>query len=289
MKKEIIVVRKKNNFSSKIFSGFLTGVVILMLLFSGPAQALNLNLEISEKEIIKGEKTNFFVRVDMESENLSIDYLSLNLIGPIETECKFKTNGEIIENCDGIIIEKIKTNKYGYGYEEDKKILNYKITLDSNEYFAGVYEIFLYVYTKDKVYMKEGGSIEIKPTQTPFLDGGCSIRAKNGIVEVGDRNFSKINKINFYIPERKARKGQGFFTAQDGRIRLSYKFKIEDVLEKDNNHTVILVRGDYKIGKENKKSEKSVFVIDSKNKILEVIGKNIKIKYEEISAKGKGC
>jgi hypothetical protein len=285
---------KKRN--TKIISVILTLTILAGLLISAPAQAFILGLSISDKNVEKGKIIDLSLSAQAVPEDSEIVSLSLNLsgtqslLGLVEEFCNFKADGTIISGCKGIIIDKKDNIGYGYGYIHGygygygENVLEYNIHLNTTEYYAGTYKTVLVVKTtNNNMYNKTGEDITIIGNVTAMK--ACSIRAKQGEAIVQKEEFGTNNKINFYIPNIRARSGQGYILGQKDRTTYSYKFIVAKVLENDKTHAVIAVSGKYKIGIGKQITEKSIVVFDKKNNQLDIMGKNLNVEYMDVSFK----
>ncbi|MBS3079127.1 hypothetical protein J4218_03325 [Candidatus Pacearchaeota archaeon] len=292
------MIQKRN--VTKIFALIITLGVLIALLISAPAQAYILSFNISDENVNKGEIVNFTASIQIEPQDrANITSIQLKLMGPLDIICKFKPNGEIIEGCNGIIIQKISNCLLYSGYENDclsgyygnNSDLKYNITYNTSVNFAGLYKTSLVVMSGNSALNSIAGKTlnVLFPgydNQTKY----CSIRAKNGDAEVGGTNFGEINKINFYIPQKGARPGTGYITGQKGRTTFSYKFTVIDrPIERDVNHTAVSVSGKYKIGLGSEIEEKSVLLLDKRTGSLDVIGKNVQIEYMDVNFNQGAC
>ncbi len=171
--------------------------------------------------------------------------------------------------------------------------MNYKITYNTSVYFAGKYKTSLVVFSgNNPINSMDGDEINVLfncTNGTCKPDKYCSIRAKNGDASVDETEFGEKNKINFYLPQKGARPGEGYITGQKGRTTFSYKFVVGNILEKDANHTAISVFGKYKVGIGPEKEEKSVLVLDKLNGRLDVLGEEVQIAYMDVNFKNGGC
>jgi hypothetical protein len=306
------MLQKRN--VTKIFALTITLGILVTLIISAPAHAYILRLDISNKTVNKGEIVSFDASIQIEPQDrANVTSIQLKLNGPLDIICNFKPSGEIIEGCNGIKIEKITrcssygkvhvTSGYGYGYGyddcgygyEDDSEMNYKITYDSGAYFAGKYKTSLVVYSgNNPINSVLGEEINVLfkcngPNGACITDKYCSIRAKNGDASVDETEFGDKNKINFYIPQKGARPGEGYITGQKGRITFSYKFVVGDILEKDANHTAVSVIGKYRVGIGSEKEEKSVLLLDKVNGRLDVLGEEVNVEYMDVNFKNGGC
>jgi hypothetical protein len=302
---------------TKIFALTITLGILVTLIISAPAHAYILRLDAADKNVSKGELITFDASVQVESQDrANVTSIQLKLIGPLDIICSFKPNGEIIEGCDGIKIQKLSNcsgysgyngysgysgyagyNSYGYsdcGYGDSSQ-MNYEITFNTSVYFAGKYKTSLVVMSgNNPINTFNGEDINIifdcdGPNGLCVTDKYCSIRAKNGDASVDDDEFGLKNKINFYIPQKGARPGEGYITGQQGRTTFSYKFVVGNILEKDENHTAISVYGKYKVGIGPEFEEKSVLLLDKVNGRLDVLGKGVSVEYMDVNFKNGGC
>jgi len=156
----MVEVEKKSKFSIKIIAGIISVAILLLLIFAGPAAALNLGLtgfSVSEPE--QGVKTStnasILIRTD---ERIEFGEIVLQITGPTTKTCLFNLNGSLISGCEGVEIHLIGTNVsygYGYGYGQGypydwgqrngftNGLLTYNITLDTLEFNVGDYNIIL--------------------------------------------------------------------------------------------------------------------------------------------------
>lgn len=272
---------------------------MMMLLVSAPAQAFVLGLDLEDIIVNKGDIVDFEASIKVEPDDtVNISSIVLKLDGPLDINCKFKTDGDIISECKGIQIKKISSSDDCYGYDgycygydggyapEDEKNFMYKISINTSLYFAGKYKTSLAIYSGNKLIgQKKQGSIQIN-AKVSLKD--CSIRAKKGDSIIEGESFGDNNKINFYISRRGSKTGQGYITGQYGRTTFSYKFSVKNILEDDANHTDIEVSGKYRVDLKGDKTEKSVIVLDKKNHKLTVVGENVNIEYMDVNFK-EGC
>jgi hypothetical protein len=105
--------------SSKFISFGITSIILMLLIFTGPAQAFILNLNIQNPKVIVGETVSMEVSSEPENgENLILNKFILNINGPTNISCEFNSDAKIISGCEGISIIKIdnETRNYGYDY-----------------------------------------------------------------------------------------------------------------------------------------------------------------------------
>jgi len=238
-------MKKEGKF--RLLAVFVTVSVLGILLYAGPANAVIVGLSVLDNSILKGNSFSFTASVNIEqNENLEIDYIALDIAGPISTTCLFLPDGTKITSCTGITIEQIETTTYNYGYGFTEGNLTYKITFNTGNYPVGTYNTKLIIFSGTNRIDQQG------PELTIFSQGDtlekCSVRAKAGTLEVGAENFGTNNKLSFVIPAMEAAtKGSGSLTNQFGRTRFSYKFDVTSVPNNNNNNATIVVSGKYKI------------------------------------------
>lgn len=272
------------NIKSKIIAILVTIGVIGVLFLTGPAQAIILSIEIPKTDIVKGSLINIMPSIEIQdSEIVDINYLSLQLIGQQEINCIFFINGSAISGCEGIKIEPIESADfgygygylindfgYGYGYGFMKGFLKYNITIESKQLNVGRYQPIFSVFSDgEKILEKKGDVIDIKTKIINRLENRCSIRAFDGKLGANNKNFTN-NRINFYISSRDPMTGKGALSGQKNRERISYRFKVNKIIE--NNDLVLKVKviGEFRIGNNpaDKQSAESILVFDRlRNKI----------------------
>jgi hypothetical protein len=109
-------MKHKNN----ILSIFLTTLVIGLLILSGPARAIDVNLETPDIDYINDDTVEFKIAVDInDGEFLPLAYTDLMLnYGDDSKICKIN-NDNTIDNCDFLTVTsaiKDLQGSYGYGY-----------------------------------------------------------------------------------------------------------------------------------------------------------------------------
>lgn len=268
-------------FSSKVIAAILVLGVISILIYSGPAQAFVLSLQIPDTIVNQGDKIKVNINVNPEEGDNSSDvsYLIFKLTklnGPDNAECKFLRDGSIVSGCDGIEIDKISTDdcedgSYGYGYGYGSKCsLKYKITINSNLFEVGTYATSLTINAKGKDTTEAGDNIIINlPNKV------CSVRARDGLIQVDEKEFTK-NKINFYLPFNNADRGEGYLTGQDGKGRFTFRFKVDKMLYYTNDLIKAQVSGKFRIGNQgNYTDETAVLTFDRVQNTTSLIGNNV--------------
>ncbi|MDY6964421.1 MAG: fibronectin type III domain-containing protein [Halobacteriota archaeon] len=120
----------------RIVSFFITSVIVLALVFSGPAGAVFVGVNIVKPAYNSSVGfINFTVWVDIENgERLPIQNLTLDISGPDDESCKFYPNGNNISGCDNVSIALISSlvnstgQRYGYDWNNGT---NYTFTYGS--------------------------------------------------------------------------------------------------------------------------------------------------------------
>ncbi|MBR9703886.1 hypothetical protein GOV12_00615 [Candidatus Pacearchaeota archaeon] len=284
-----------NKFVLSVFVIFILGVIII----SGPANAFigEIIIPFESKEVIKGDVIKLNTEIGLEDGDFLDDVilLSFNLRGPEpisrKHRCDFFVNGTIKnvgDNCKGINVELMNSSDvFGYsysyascvlsGYSNDCKI-NYSILIDSNEYFSGEYETEFIINTKGKRIFTSGENIKIIADNLKDFKR-CSVRALDGSLTLNNKNFSN-NKLSFYIStnlDRDRVRGRGSISGQKDRERFSFRFNVVDVLENDLNHSLLLVSGKLRIGRDNNKEENAIIFIDKLTDNINIEGESLKI------------
>lgn len=264
---------------------FITITVLSILILAAPAEAYILGVNISKNNIERGETTSFTVNVNIGmNEFLDVKSLDLKLIrseGGLVSDCLFSNTGNIIRGCLGMTIIQIQNADYraGYGYGFTNGNLTYKIILDTTGYEFGTYSTNLIVNLKDgSLPAKTGETLIIKPGKNEPMQS-CSIRAKDGNLNVESADFGANNKLNFYIPNKNAETGDGYLTGQLGRTRFSYTFKTSVQLIENNNERMITpISGKYRVGLGNEIEEDGIIIWNKITNTASVITENINAK-----------
>jgi hypothetical protein len=305
------LLNKINN--KKIIAGFLTLTILSLLVLSGSAQALIVKFLISSGKIVdRGEILMFNLSVESERDKPEmINHLILRLEGPRDYECKFKKDGEKIKGCEGvtIIAIPISCDPYAYDpYDPDCSVsynaydpynpyssyptsdrVHYIITLNTSTYAPGTYKTEIMIYGTENT-IEEGEDVQIRSIGNDIFDI-CSIRADKGTLTVGELDLGTSNKLSFYKTRpdgRSANIGQGSLKGQSRRDRLNYGFKIKEVLENTKDHAIIAIEGNYRIGRNGLKKEKSIIEIDKKKRKLNLNGLDVNVNYMNVQVI-EGC
>ena len=138
----------------KVSGGIFTAIVLGLLIFAGPAQAITISLTgFGISSVAQGGKITTNASLDVNSQ-LNSDEVDLNINGPASRTCIFKLNGTVISgsisDCSGININLDSGNisgigsGFGYGYGlTTNSVLNYSITIDTTGFSSGSYSIWL--------------------------------------------------------------------------------------------------------------------------------------------------
>ena len=272
-------------FGSKLAAGAVVLGIIIILVFSGPAQAFTIALDIPNNFVDQGEKIK--VHLDVATQNGDSPdnvILTFRMISKTDkkdiNDCKFSSDGTIISECGGIEITKSEITRTGYcesyGYGEGCN-LKFDLEIDSNMFEIGTYTTQLIASENGKDTTENGVNIIIGiPPKV------CSIRANNGELMVNGDDYSK-NKITFYIPLKNAERGQGYVTGQLDRDRFSYRFKVDKILLFTKDILKVEVSGKYRIGSFGKfTDEKAILTLDRVNNITSLMGEDIDMSGMEI-------
>ncbi len=114
------VDNKKTN-KSVITSAIITLVIVLMLIFSGPVQAVTLSITGLPGYITRGSIETFTVQITIEDPDnyVPVSNFSLDITGATQKSWIFDTAGNILDGGSGITIAPISNpgaSNYGYGY-----------------------------------------------------------------------------------------------------------------------------------------------------------------------------
>ena len=94
------------------FSFFITFVIVITLIMTGPAQALTVGIQTQRKEVNEGNWIYFYSKVDLHRGDLLNEntLLQVEIIGGGETySCLFDLEGEKITECENIKVKRIKS------------------------------------------------------------------------------------------------------------------------------------------------------------------------------------
>lgn len=268
---------------SKIIVGALVLGIVAILIFSAPAQAFISSIDIKNNVVDKGETVTININVNTQDNEkpTDISFLILKLRGPNAVDCKFLSNATIVSGCDDIIIEEDSTTDTGdcsnYGYGPGCSI-KYKITINTEFFDLGTYITSLIINANGKETTQQGENIIINQ-----INKVCSLRASKGTIIVEEKQYFK-NKLNFYVPLRRASNGDGYLAGQDDKNSLTYRFKVDKVMTMTDGLTRVQVSGKYRIGIfGNYTNETSIITIDKINNVTSIVGNKINANGMKIS------
>lgn len=276
----------------KLVSAVITVFIITILIVTGPANAVIIGMTVLDDNVVKGDVASFTASVEIEDgEALDITQLGIDLSGLISTGCTFLPDGTKITSCTGFNITLLSSAPfgygYGYGYGFTKGTLSYLIEVDTTNYPTGTYNTNILAFTPEQIIQDNGPDIVILAKK--ILLEKCSVRADQGNLTVGEESFlGNKNKLNFYIPQKDATKGQGSLTAQYDKRRFSYSFDITDIQENNPTRAVILATGEYRINTGEKITQDSVIYLDKVEKTVDIVAPDFSAEDLKISLM-KGC
>lgn len=269
--------------SSKILSGIVTLAVLFLLVASGPANALILEILLPQTEVTQGETTNFIITADSENPSETVDSFSLTLKNNlIEYVCKFRTDGIILEGCNGFTIEKILEEfGYGYGYNNLEKI-SFNLTLNTGEILAGNYQVYIETLGSPST---EARGTDLRVLENRLGIPYCSIRGARGVLSVDGSEITN-NRINFYVSSESAVPGEGFLIGKKGRETFTYRYNFVRVLHNEQDNIQILVTGKFRIGLGEERTENAIITIG--DRFVEVEGQTFRAEDLRLTFR-KGC
>ncbi|MFA5723562.1 MAG: hypothetical protein WC979_04865 [Candidatus Pacearchaeota archaeon] len=304
---------KKESILIRAFPIVITFAIMLLIFFSGPAEAYSLSLWSSDNSPDLGENINFIASLKIDNnEVLDVDYLILNLRGispSVEINCKFSVNGTILSGCTGISIVQISSTLYdygynygsGYGYGYKPGVLKYNISLNTTGYSPGKYETSLKFIAQNQTFEKSGDILTIQTYSgggrtkqnscylnvgEPIMDK--NIRGRGGIISADGTIFDTNNKLSMSIRSKGATRGSGSITSQKNRERFSYKFKITSV-EDSKNQSLIYLKGTYRIGTKKSVPLNTILTINKATGQASLNESVISLEEMNLVFNGKGC
>ena len=163
------MTNKLKQIVGKVFTLAASIFIMSILIVAGPAQGFSLTLSLSDTTPTRGEKVKFTALIKIENdENLSVEELTLKLIGPDQIICKFDVSGNLLNTCDGITITRINNQELnygynlGYGYGFNQEELKYEIKLDTSYYRIGAYNTEIEIKVMDSTFTEQGEKLIIK-------------------------------------------------------------------------------------------------------------------------------
>lgn len=183
-----------------VISALVTVMVVLMLIFSGPAGAVTVEISGLSGSITKNDSKTYYIEVDIDDPDtqIPIDNLTLKIVGSTNKNVVFVPNGTILSGGGSwISITSQNTNYtsygygygyggdsgtfynfgygYGYGYGQTYTKLRYKVVMDTDDLDAGDYTATVYVYTGSSVhssFSSSSASFEIAESSTTTTSTG---------------------------------------------------------------------------------------------------------------------
>ena len=225
-------------------------LVVALLIFLGPAKAVLIGFSILDSTPGPGESAvlDYFFKVE-DSEAINLHNFSLMVIGPLNKTCNFYPNGTKIDSCPGIkIIQTDSGNEtfgYGYGYNYLPGTLKFKIIINTTSLPSGEYNnkvnAFYDETSKETSFRKFTIGLAFEPLTI------CSFRAKVGETRFDNRSFADRSKLSLNIPISRSNKdGQGTFTSQLKKDRISYKFKVTSATRLSNSTVQFEIEGKFR-------------------------------------------
>jgi len=167
-------------------SGFITIVVIILLIVAGPAGAVQLSITFNDPDKIynQGDLISFEADIKIEEKDLHVPLtnITLKILGPTPKTCTIQLNGD--NDCTGFNITLLSSPNnfgygYSYGYENSNKFdfgygygygynteehLKFKIEFSSQDYLTGDYSALIQANTgKDnKPFFEKEEDFKIK-------------------------------------------------------------------------------------------------------------------------------
>jgi len=267
------------NHKTKILSGIITLSVITFLFLTGPARAFNLALTIDNPIPIIGDIITFESSAEIElNEFKDIQNFTLMLNGPQNLTCHFLPNGDIIGQCPGVAIQQIQSTPYQFGYGFQQGFMRYRITIDSGTLSIGDYQAKLIATTPSEIIQSS------KENLTILLDilEKCSIRAEGGEATYAQESFTQNNRLSLNSPLNKANDGEGGFTTQKDRTRLSYDFDVNGAA-RSGNVIMFNVNGIIKKNPNQKANDNAIITFNMQTLQLTLNGDNLDINNMDVT------
>jgi len=147
----------------------ISALVLGLLIFSVPAKAFVLNLDVKNNNVEKGQLVILDASVDISSSDSLPSKLILKLTGDTTKSCEFTADGIILSGCDGMTITptfNISRDfgygyNYGYGYGSTTGKISYRIVIDTKNYEFGNYATQLNAYVGNNVVSQSGRTITV--------------------------------------------------------------------------------------------------------------------------------
>ena len=112
---------QKGGMHIRLLAVVTTLLVLFLLIIAGPANAFSLNIFVSNTTPNIGDTVSFTTTLDIESgERLPVEFLTLNLFGPVNISCEFNPDGSVISGCDNIQIQPFASASFTNGNRTEK-------------------------------------------------------------------------------------------------------------------------------------------------------------------------
>ena len=268
---------------TKVISFLLSAILIIILIISGPANAILLNFSIKDEIVPLGDQISFSISTEIEpGEHVDVNKYQLSLQGPKNYTCEFDINGSFLSDCRGIKIERVKSPVYGYGYDNYSHgygygffpgMLQFNVILDSTILKKGAYNSKITLYTINSQIVTSDKELQIVESLR-----GCSLRANSGEafldgVELAGRN----NQLSLYVPKVKAAEGQGSLILKSAKTRAVYDFKITKSVTMIDGTYVFNTRGTLQIDRARNQTETAKVTYNKKQKEISIDGTKITV------------
>ena len=272
----------------KINSVVITSIVIILLIASGPAQALTLGINISDSEYTRGQTINLLLSADItKDEFTNIQKFTFTLKGTNTFNCEFDLNGTEISSCPGISIENIEKPDfnfgygYGYGYGPNEGVLRYNVTISTENINAGKYETLFLVSVPGEDMEIEGQEITIANKTNEV--NSCSLRAKGGSATFNETDIGHKGKLSLFIPSKGAENGKGSIIAKEGKNRVTYNFNILEASFINEKTVLIKTTGEVKVDRQGKTKETAEIIYDTESGLIDVKGTLLNIEDMDVT------
>jgi hypothetical protein len=315
-----IKMRSRKRVLTKVVAMVVTAMVILIVLYSGPAEAYTLSLSTANTNVTVGEKVNLSASVKIDnSELLNISSLELKLksINPsVNISCKFLPNGTVISGCAGMTITQVESTPFGYGYINNgygygfkPGTLKYDIVLNTSGYAPGRYNTYINFSVGNQTFEKTGDIINIKKAPNHIrrtIPNSCNFSVGQSIFDKNIRGVSGSGilvangtafdneKLILTARSKGANRGEGTLTAQIKQsrftvTRFSYTFKINKVVENDTT-ALLYLKGNYKTGFFKKPIPlETVLTLNKQTGLVSLSGDGVSLTGMQVIYNGKGC
>ena len=261
---------------SKIIAAIVSILVLVLLILIGPANAFILGLTVSDNTPNLGDIIDFMLTAEIEDEDviLNIDFFTLKFQGPTDIECRFFPNGTKIDACPGLTITQIESSNFGYGYGYGYGYLpgffKFNLTLNTSVLSEGDYDVVLLTSIDGEQSEEQAEEeITINDEEPQDLVDVCSLRGDDGESFIDEELFSTKNKVNLHYSRGSNGPGQGFFTSQAKKDRISFKYNVSNVFREGNN-VIIEVTGMFRLNRDDEIPLDATLTLDKETETLKV-------------------